>query len=66
MWVNVLLFLVAVATAAYFYLTRNFGWFESRGIYEHDTALPMGCSEANQLMMGRLSFFRMLDPIYLK
>ena len=45
---------------------QELGWFKNRGIYEHDTALPMGCSEANQLMMGRLSFFRMLDPIYLK
>ena len=29
MWVNVLLFLVAAATAVYFYLTRNFGWFKA-------------------------------------
>ena len=66
MWVNMLLFLGAVATAVYWYLTRNFGWFKSRGIYEHDTVFPMGCPEANQLVMGQLAFQRMLEPIYVK
>ena len=53
MWVNVLLFLVAVATAVYFYLTRNFGWFKARGVYEHEPAFPFGCAEAQICWFGQ-------------
>ena len=66
MWVNVLLFLVAVATAAYFYITRNFGWFKARGVYEHEPAFPFGCAEANQQLMGKHHFLRILNIIYEK
>ena len=66
MWVNVLFFLGSLVVAAYWYLTRNFGWFRARGIYEHDNAFPMWCPEANQIMMGRVAMQRMLEPIYFK
>ena len=64
MWVNVLIFLIAVATAAYFYLTRNFGWFKARGVYEHDPSFPFGNPETNQAMMGRVNFARLSNLIY--
>ena len=66
MWVNVLLFLVAVATAVYFYLTRNFGWFRARGVHEHDPAFPFGCAETNQQLVGKHHFLRVLNLIYEK
>ena len=66
MWVNVLLFLAAAATAAYFYLTRHFGWFKARGVHEHDAALPFGCPEVNQVFMGQRNFQRVTEPIYFK
>ena len=64
MWVNVLLFLIAVATAAYFYLTRNFGCFKKHGVYEHDPAFPFGCPEVHQSMMGKVNFARLTGLIY--
>ena len=45
MWVEVLLFLVAAATAAYLYLTRHVGWFKARGVCEHDYSFPCGTPE---------------------
>ena len=66
MWVNVLLFLVAVATAVYLYLTRNFGWFKAHGVFEHDAALPFGCAEANEVFMGRRNIQRVTEPIYFR
>ena len=64
MWVNVLLFLIAVATAAYFYLTRNYGWFKACGVYEHDPSFPFGNPEMNQAMMGKVNFARLSSLIY--
>ena len=64
MWVNVLLFLVAVLTAVYFYLTRNFGWFRAHGIHEHDPAFPFGCSEMNQATLGKINAIRISKGIY--
>ena len=66
MWMNVFLFLVAAATAAYFYITRKFGWFKARGVYEHDPAFPFGCHEVNQTMMGKVAFTRSIKPVYFK
>ena len=66
MWANVLLFLVAVVTAVYFYLTKNVGWFKARGVCEHDAALPFGCPEVKQVVMGQRHIQRITEPIYFK
>ena len=66
MWANVLLFLVAVVTAVYFHLTKNVGWFKARGVCEHDAALPFGCPEVKQVVMGQRHIQRITEPIYFK
>ena len=66
MWVNVLLFLLALVTAAYFYLTRNVGWFKARGIGEIDYVFPFGCQEMKQTVMGKTPFVKLSSEIYKK
>ena len=53
MWEYLVLFLIAVLTVIYLYFTRNFGKFQQHGIFEHDTAFPLGCTEMNNAMMGK-------------
>ena len=66
MWVEVLLFLVAAATAAYLYITRNVGWFKARGVCEHDYSFPCGTPEFVQAMQGKLGFGELSSVIYEK
>ena len=66
MWVNVLLFLVAVAIAAYLYARRNVGWFKARGISEHQFVFPYGSAEAKQGFLGKISFSMATSEIYKK
>ena len=66
MWVNVLLFLLALVTAAYFYLTRHVGWFKARGIDEIDYVFPFGCQEMKQTVMGKTPFVKLSSEIYKK
>ena len=66
MWVNVLLFLVAVATAVYLYARRNVGWFKSRGIFENEFVFPYGSLEAKQGFLGKISFTMVTREIYEK
>ena len=66
MWVNVFLFLVAVATAAYLYARRNVGWFKSRGICEDEFVFPYGSQEAKQGFLGKISFSVVTREIYQK
>ena len=64
MWEYLVLFLIAVLTVVYLYFTRNFGKFKEHGIYEHDPAFPLGCSELNRTLMGKdggvIEFSKML------
>lgn len=64
MWLNILIFVAASVSALYFYLTRNFGWFEARGIKEHDPTFPFGSLETKEMFQGRRNFARMLTSIY--
>jgi hypothetical protein len=66
MWFNVLLFLVGGVTFAYFYMTRNFGWFKARGIDEHDPMFLFGCWEMFNLFTGEVNIVRLTDSIYKK
>ena len=66
MWVNVLLFLVAVATAAYLYIRRNVGWFKARGIYENEFVFPYGSSQVKKAFQGKISFSMVTREIYEK
>ena len=66
MWVNVLLFLVAVATAVYLYARRNVGWFKSRGIYENEFVFPYGSPEIKDGYWGKVSFAVATSKIYEK
>ena len=66
MWVNVLLFLMAVATAAYLYIRRNVGWFKSRGIYENEFVFPYGSSQVKKGFRGEISFSMVTREIYEK
>ena len=66
MWVNVLLFLLALATAAYLYITRHVGWFKARGIDEIDYVFPFGGKEIKQAFMGKSPFVRITSNIYQK
>ena len=66
MWVEVLLALVSVATAAYLYIKRRIGWFKSHGICEHDFSFPGGCTEVNSAFAGKMSFIRVTSAIYEK
>ena len=66
MWVNVLLFLVALAAAAYFYITRHVGWFKARGIDEIDYIFPYVSQEFKEALTGKLPFVRVTSEIYKK
>ena len=66
MWMNVLLFIVALAAAAYFYITRHVGWFKARGIDEIDYVFPFGCQEMKQTVMGKTPFVKLSGEIYKK
>ena len=66
MWLIVLLFLVAVATAAYLYTRRNVGWFKSRGIYENEFVFPYGSPELKEGYWGKVSFGVVTSKIYEK
>ena len=66
MWVNVLLFLVALAAAAYFYMTRHVGWFKARGIDEIEYIFPVVSQEFKDAFMGKIPFVRVTSEIYKK
>jgi len=66
MWVNVLLFLVALAAVAYFYITRHVGWFKARGIDEVDYIFPYVSQEFKEALTGKLPFVRVTSEIYKK
>ena len=40
--------------------------FKARGVHEHEPALPMGCAEANQSLMGKVHMVRFLNLLYEK
>ena len=64
MWVNLLLFIVAVATAAYFYVTRHAGWYRAHGIEEIDYIFPFGNHSLKQAIMGKLPFVCITAELY--
>ena len=64
MWVNVLLFLVGLVTAAYFYMTRKFGSFKACGIGEYEPSFPFGSPVTKGVFTGQVNFIRMLEDIY--
>lgn len=53
MWLNVVLFLVAVFVALYWYLTRNFGFFLKHGVFEAPSSFPFGSGPAFKLFTGK-------------
>ena len=55
MLLELLLFLVSLGLAFYFYLTRNVGYFRSRGVLEIPSIFPWG-SEATKLMYTGRTF----------
>ena len=66
MWVNVLMFLVAVAIAVYLYARRNVGWFKARGIPEDEFIFPYGTREAKDGFQGKVSFSMVTSKLYEK
>ena len=64
MWVNVLLFVVGLITAAYFYMTRKFGTFKAHGIPEYEPSFPFGSPMTQEMFTGQLNFARMLEKMY--
>ena len=64
MWVNVLLFLVGLVTAAYFYMTRKFGSFKAHGIWEYEPSFPFGSTVTKDIFTGQVNFARMLEKMY--
>ena len=64
MWVNVLLFVVGLITAAYFYMTRKFGTFKAHGIPEYEPSFPFGSPMTKEMFTGQLNFARMLEKMY--
>ena len=66
MWVNVLLFLVALVAAAYFYITRHVGWFKTHGIDEIEYVFPFVSQEFKEAFTGKIPFVRVTSEIYNK
>ena len=66
MWVNVLLFLVALAAAAYYYMTRHVGWFKARGIDEVEYIFPFVSQEFKDAFSGKIPFVRVTSEMYKK
>lgn len=64
MWVNVLLFVVGLITAAYFYMTRKFGTFKAHGIPEYEPSFPFGSPQTKEMFTGQRNFARMLEKMY--
>ena len=66
MWVNVVLFLIALAAAAYFYITRHVGWFKAHGIDEIPYIFPFVSQEFKEAFTGKIPFVRVTSEIYNK
>jgi cytochrome P450 family 6 len=64
MWFNVLLAFVGLVTAAYFWMTRKYGWFKAQGIAEAPSYFPFGCKQNFQMLTGQLSFINSTEEIY--
>ena len=66
MWVNILLFVVGLVTAAYLYLTRKFGTFKAHGIWEYEPSFPFGSPHIKEMFTGKRHFSRNLEEMYSK
>ena len=66
MWANVVLFLVGLVAAAYFYMTRKFGMFLAHGIWEYEPSFPFGGPNMRDILTGQTNFTRALQKMYHK
>ena len=58
MWVNILLFVVGLTIAAYFYMTRKFGTFLAHGIPEYEPCFPWGSQKTKEIFTAQTHFTR--------
>ena len=66
MWMNIVLGLIALLTFAYFWTTRNYGYFSSRGVFEMPASFPFGTFNSWNLFTQKKSFLNGLDDVYNK
>ena len=66
MWVNILLFVLGLVIAAYFYMTRKFGTFLAHGIPEYKPCFPWGSEKTKEIFTAQTNFARACQKMYHK
>ena len=64
MWIYILAAFLGLLAAAYFYLTRDFGYFKSQGIPEAPGSFPFGSNEMKRMFTGKENFFSAMQNMY--
>ena len=64
MWLYTLLGFLALLGLLYRYLTRDFGYFASRGVAEMPGAFPFGSKYISSMFAGKENFFTVITKMY--
>lgn len=57
MLIELVVLLFSLAVGLYFYLTRNVGFFKSRGVLEMPNVFPWGSEAAKMTYTGKVELF---------